>query len=189
MKGITSITNIKSNEIKTGKPKTLITCITCNTLITSGFTLIELMVSMGIFLILFALASLSITRLPSTTAQSTNIDILISDIKSQQTKAMSGNTSGGSAASDYGIYFDTSVTPNKYWLFRGSTYSSGLNKFAVELDPNLSITTTFPGSQIIFTAQSGDVVSYSSTTDSITITNNFINSPTIIRLNKYGATY
>lgn len=152
----------------------------------NGFTLIELLVSMGILLVLLAITAINITRLPSSAAQSSSYDLLVSDIRSQQTKAMSGF-----ASSSFGIHFEVT----SYTLFQGTTYSPGdSSNFVVNLDPNLSFSgSLFPtdpsGSHVVFTSGSGDVAAYIAGNDSIEIKNNATGDVKTLRINKYGATY
>lgn len=154
-----------------------------------GFTVIELMVSIGILTILFAFTTINITRLPSNAAQGASYDRIISDIRSQQTKAMTSYDPalapvGGKS---YGVHFESST----YTIFTGTTYSpSDTSNFIVELDPNVTITNvSFPNSQIVFTPGSGDVSGYVSGSDSISITNSTNGQEKTLKINKYGATY
>lgn len=155
----------------------------------NGFTIVELMVSMGILIVLFALTTINLSRLPSATAQVTNIDTLISDTRAQQTKAMSGYAVGTPSQSSYGIHFDSSNT--SYTLFRGDSYSeSDQNNFIVKLDPNLTFfDDKFTGSQIVFSKGSGDAVGYLAGSDSISIRNEATGEVKNVKINKYGATY
>jgi prepilin-type N-terminal cleavage/methylation domain-containing protein len=150
----------------------------------NGFTIIELMVSIGILAVLFALTTINITRLPSSASQSSSYDRLVSDLRGQQTKAMVGYNSvtGATGGSAYGVYFD--VTANSYTLFAGLNYSGGTEYYTVDLDPNLTFTgITFPNSQVVFAIGSGDTAS-----GSASITNSLTGEVKTLKLNKYGAT-
>jgi len=154
-----------------------------------GFTIVELMVSMGILTILFALTTINITRLPSSTSQTSSYDRLVSDLRSQQTKAMVGYNSatGATGGSAYGIYFYFDAAANSYHsyiLFTGPNYSSGTDYYPVDLDPNLTFTgITFPDLQVVFATGSGDTAS-----GSASITNSLTGEVKTLKLNKYGAT-
>ena len=145
-----------------------------------GYTLVELLVSMGILAILFAITTVNISPLPSNTLQVTNLDILLSDIRSQQTQAMANNAS-------YGVHFES----GSYTLFKGSSYTQGL--FAntiIDLDSGIVFSNvTFPNSAIIFSSGTGDVSGYSAGSDSFTIKSTVTNKSTVIKINKHGATY
>jgi prepilin-type N-terminal cleavage/methylation domain-containing protein len=158
----------------------------------SGFTIIEMMVSIGILLVLFALATINLSRLPSATSQAASYDVLIGDFRNQQTKAMSGYNSDPAAAagSAYGIHFGTT----SYTLFKGLAYSEGdPTNFVINLDPGLSFAgSTFPpawNNSVVFSTGSGEVLNYISGQDSISIKDEIIGGMKVVRINKYGATY
>lgn len=132
----------------------------------NGFTVVELMLSIGILAILFALTTINLGRLPSSSAQSAAFDVLISDIRSQQTQAMAGNT-------DFGIHFDS------------TSYTLTPSNFVVEMDPGISFSNVaFPGGNLNFSAGSGEAVP-----GTFSIFNDQINQTTVVNINKYGATY
>lgn len=162
---------------------TFITCNTCNTFNTftqRGFTFIELIVSIAILLIIFTIITINISPLPSNTLVATTGDTLITDIKSQQTLAMSNN-------SRYGVHFGA----NSYTLFSGNSYAEGLtDNFVVNLDEGIGFANlTWPNSEIIFEAGSGEVVGHTQGLDSFTIQSTQTGRQKEIRINKYGATY
>jgi prepilin-type N-terminal cleavage/methylation domain-containing protein len=145
-----------------------------------GFTLIELMVSIGILIILFTLTTINLTRLPSSTSQSTSYDKLLSDLRAQQTKAMIGYDPatppvGGKS---YGIHFESA----SYILFTGDSYAGGSDYYTVELDPGLSFDNS--ETDITFSPGSGDT-----TATTFSIVNDQLSQTKEIRINKYGATY
>ncbi|KKQ92739.1 MAG: hypothetical protein UU16_C0034G0009 [Candidatus Woesebacteria bacterium GW2011_GWA2_40_7] len=131
-----------------------------------GFTVVELMLSVGILGILLALTTINLGRLPASSAQSAAYDVLINDIRSQQTQAMAGNI-------NFGIHFDS------------TSYTLTPSNFIVSLDPGLSFTdVTFPGGDLNFLAGSGET-----TPGTFSIFNDQINQTTVVNINKYGATY
>jgi prepilin-type N-terminal cleavage/methylation domain-containing protein len=144
-----------------------------------AFTFIELLVSMGILLVIFAISTVALSTVIPNTSQATSSDALVSDMRSQQTQAMSTN-------SHYGIYFEGS----SYTLFKGADFSSGVDKFIVTLDPTVTLTNiTFPGNQVVFDPGSGDVSGYIPGSDSLEITVSQTGRMTPFRINKHGATY
>src|SRR3989344_6035142 len=122
---------------------------------TSGFTLVELMVVMGIFALMLGFASINLIR-PQTQANlDTTVTTLVSDLKQQQIRAMSGD--GPSA---YGVYLE----PNRYTLFTGSSYSAGAtDNFSINMDGGVTLS---PTTQIVFAQRSGET-----NTTTITVTN------------------
>jgi len=154
-----------------------------------GFTVVELLVSIGILTVLFALTTINLTRLPSSASQSSIYDRLASDLRGQQTKAMVGYDSAAPPVGgvSYGVHFETT----SYTLFNGSDYSSGdPSNFVVNLDPNLTFTEIkFPNSRVVFDAGSGNIAGYTVGSDSVSITDSLTGEVKTLRLNKYGATY
>lgn len=147
---------------------------------TAGFTLIELIVAIAILVTLFAISTINISPLPSNTLQSTNQDLLVSDLRSQQTKAMSTDSA-------YGVHFETA----SYTLFEGDTYTQGLaENTVIDLDSGINFTNiTFPNSILVFSAGTGDVANYTFGLDSVDVVSTVTNKTTTIKINKYGATY
>lgn len=147
---------------------------------TKGFTLVELMVSMGILVLLFGLSSVNISQLPSNTVQSTNLDTLMSDIRSQQTLSMSNDSA-------YGVHFES----GSYTTFKGDTYTQGLiANNIISLDSGIVFTDiTFPNSVVVFSPGSGDIVGYTAGQDDFSIVSNTTGKTTVVKINKYGATY
>lgn len=145
-----------------------------------GFTIVELLVSMGILAVIFAISTITLSTIIPNTSSSTSTDTLMSDLRSQQTMAMSND-------SYYGVHFET----NSYTLFKGNTYDpSNVSNFSVALDPTVTFANiTLPGNQIVFTPGSGDVAGYLGGFDSFQIKNIQTGKTTDLRINTYGATY
>ena len=105
-----------------------------------GFTLVELLLVMGIFAIIATLTSINFY---STYAQS-NLgsahDVLISDLKTAQSSAMSG--------------------------LGDTTWSTST---MTPLPSGVTLTTTFPSGQVSFLHGSGEIQGYSSGQDTITL--------------------
>lgn len=145
-----------------------------------GFTLVELLVSIGILVVIFGIVSINISPIPGNTLQSTNLDVLINEIRSQQTLAMTNNSA-------YGVHLENT----SYTLFKGQNYVQGASgNFVVELDSRLTFTNiTFPNSVISFLPGSGDVNGYVVGSDTFTLGSDITNKSSIVKINKYGATY
>ena len=84
-----------------------------------GFTLVELGIVFGIIAILLGFATFNLTNVQKVTSVNSAIDTLISDLRSQQIKAMVGNGNNGNV-NNYSIHFQS----DRYVLFTGGTYSS-----------------------------------------------------------------
>ncbi len=137
-------------------------------MIQKGFTVIELIVVMGITLTLFAIGSLAFIKPQQKVNIESVVNTLITDIKSQQTKAMSGETN-----SDYTIHFETD--------------SYILDNFTVALDESIKITDiTFNNQDLIFQKGSGEV-NFVIGQNSLVIENESGDESVQISINKYGA--
>ena len=98
-----------------------------------GFTIVELLVVIGMFAILFAFSTVNLFNIQPSTSYATDESLIISDIREQAIRAMSGDSSSVASIThyDWGIYFETS----RYTLFRGSIYnSSDPSNYVVNLD-------------------------------------------------------
>lgn len=129
-----------------------------------GFTLVELLLVMGIFAILAAFTTINLIQPQTKSSLDSTINMLIADLKQQQVEAMIGE-----AASQFGIQFDS------------SSYTIIKDDFTVSLDSNLSLSNNFPLSRVVFNKRSGELEN----TGSITITDSGGNAKTI-NVNKLG---
>lgn len=152
-----------------------------------GFTLVELMVSLAILLVLFALTSVNLTRIPSSSNMEATYQTLVSDVKYQQTLAMAGATGNTSDSQNFGVRFES----NRYVLFTGAVYNpSDPSNFSINLDPPLSISTiSFPGGVMVFSKGSGEILDYSPGNDFVSLVNGITGEIKTLRLNKNGASY
>lgn len=146
----------------------------------NGFTLIEILVVIGIFAIISGFATVNLLRLQTKTSVNTAAKTLVSDIKSQQIKAMMGTDNAAE-----GIHFGTS----SYTLFAGSSYNpADANNFTVTLDQNLIFSQdTFSGQNIIFSKVSGEVAGFASGQNSIVISHSVSSQSASISINRLGA--
>ncbi|OGH20552.1 MAG: hypothetical protein A3D74_03040 [Candidatus Levybacteria bacterium RIFCSPHIGHO2_02_FULL_37_13] len=152
-----------------------------------GFTLPELLITIGIISVLFGFITVNLIRTQRQSYLTTTVDTLVSDLYSQQNKAMVGDTEGSGVISDHGIYFET----NRYVLFRGSSYNpSDTSNFPVNLVQLLTFSNitfpTCPTCYVLFSKGSGEtgLVNGSNT---VTLTDTTNGEQKIIQLNKYGA--
>jgi type II secretory pathway pseudopilin PulG len=145
-----------------------------------GYTLIEVMVVAGIFIILTGLISINFIR-PQTRANvDSTVAALMSDLRNQQTRAMIGDATNQLSAQSYGIHFE-GIT---YTLFQGTTYTAGAANNVVVRLQNLTVTSNLPNNQIIFSRMSGDVTGYSSSQNTMTVSSG--GEQKVISVNQYG---
>ncbi len=148
-----------------------------------GFTLVELGIVFGIIALLSGFVTFNFVNVQKTTSINSVIDTLVSDMKSQQTKAMVG--SGGSGVGNsYGIYFQS----DRYILFTGTTYSStNSSNFTVMLGSNIEfVNSTFPNNSLVFLRQSGELNVFIDGMNTITIQNTQGLNKKTITVNQYG---
>ena len=114
-----------------------------------GFTLIELMVVIGIVGIIMTFSTVNLLSLRNKSSLNSTVTQVIADIRQQQMKAMIGNSS---APGYYGVHFDG----NTYTLFHGtSTTSFPTENFLITLEQDLSFS---PTQDIIFKPGCGEIV-------------------------------
>jgi prepilin-type N-terminal cleavage/methylation domain-containing protein len=150
----------------------------------SGFTIIELLVVIGLFGLLASFVVVNLMRPMTKASVDSSLSTLISDLRQQQIKSMVGSSDGLSSAQYFGIYFSGS----SYTLFHGTDYSAGdETNFVVNLDVNLNLSTTFPGNQVVFSRRSGEITGFVNGSNVITVTNTADGETSSFSLNQLGA--
>jgi len=143
-----------------------------------GFTFAELVIVMGIMVILMMIVSVNFFPIKQKASLSTTVQSLISDIKLEQLKSMSGESSQG-------VYFEPS---NKnYIVFRGLTYDvANTTNFTIPLGDQIIVSTIdYSGRQLIFSSGSGEIGNFSPG-NKIVLHNTVSNEEKTIFFNKYG---
>lgn len=147
-----------------------------------GFTYIELILVMGIFALLSSLTTINFfNTYPKANVRATQ-DILIADLKSQQSRAMAGEGLAGAPSPGWGIKFFA----DHYVLFSGVAYNpASPNNTLINLPANLSLITNLPNSgEIVFGRGTGEVLGYVAGSDTVTLVGG--SNTGLIRLNQYG---
>ena len=149
-----------------------------------GVTLIELILVLSIVMLLIGLITVNLSNIYTTSSLNASGDVLINDIKSQQMKAMLGDTERRASADAYGVYFE----PDKYILFHGFVYNpSDTSNFAINLEGSLHFNTIlFPSSSIIFNPLSGKTVGYVSGQDTVVLKDSSTGKQKTIQINRLG---
>lgn len=121
----------------------------------AGFTIIELLIVMTIIASLAALTYPSLLGSRAHAEVKSNLYPIIGDIKSQQLKAMTGDTEGRGTNDTYGVHFETT----SYTLFHGASYNvSDTSNSIVKLPGDLEFrNVTFPSATILFLKGSGEI--------------------------------
>ncbi len=149
-----------------------------------GFTLIEVIVVLGVLATLMAFASINVLQLQRHTHVQTVVTTLATDLYEQRQKSMTGDTQGRATSDSYGIFFET----DRYVLFHGTSYATAsADNVAIAVPSPIQISgTSLPGSTIIFTKGSGEISGFSSGASSITLANTANTEQVTLTLNKYG---
>lgn len=147
-----------------------------------GFTLIEILTAMAVFLTLTGLITVNFIRPQTKASVDSIVSVLVSDLKQQQLKAMLGE-GGVSGATAFGIYFAS----GQYTLFSGEVYmEANAGNFPVLTDGTTVISTNFPDRQIVFARQSGEIVNFSESANRITVQSPGGGETKNITLNRFG---
>jgi hypothetical protein len=112
---------------------------------------------MGLFSALVGIAGVNLIKPQVSINIDSTVNLLVSDIKAQQIKAMSGGTEGNVASQSYGIY----IEPTRYTLFTGTTYNAGdTTNFVVNIEQGITLSNNLTSSQIVFAKETGEIISY-----------------------------
>lgn len=155
--------------------------------IKQGFTLVEVVVVVGLMLFTLGFITQTLFRGQQRTSFTETVNLLVRDMRQQQISVMQGDTFNDHVLSDYSIRFES----DRYILFPGSVYvSTNANNRVVPLEPTMKFTSiTFPGAILTFARGSGDVRSYNAAANSVTVTDSDTNSQKIISVNEHGVVF
>lgn len=149
-----------------------------------GFTMIDFLVSIAVFVGLLGLISVNLLSSQQKTNLTTTLTSLMTDLRLQQFKAMTGDTEGRGVNDSYGIFFGT----NSYTVFHGTVYNAGdTANFTVSLPTGIQLTNvTFPATTVIFNKGSGEVVDWMSGANSFALTSPTDGKTKTVTINRYG---
>jgi prepilin-type N-terminal cleavage/methylation domain-containing protein len=149
-----------------------------------GFVLIELIVVMGMLAVLTGMITVTTLGSQRRAGLTSTIDTLVADLRSQQTKAMTGVTSGGVIPAGYGVFFQS----DRYSLFQGASYSASLTSNApVVIDSRVEFNQIMlPNSSVIFASKSGEIIGYNAQLNTVKVTQIDSNFSKTIYFNRYG---
>lgn len=149
-----------------------------------GFVFIELVVVLAVVGLLIGLAVTNVTGLRSRASLTGVVDTLTSDLKTQQTKAMSDTVEAGIVQPGFGVRFET----NQYVLFRGTAYNaSDTSNSVIALDQGVTFSViNLPNSSLVFASRSGDVVGWESSASTISVYESDTHETKTFQFNRYG---
>ncbi len=148
----------------------------------AGFTFLEVIITISLLTTILGFTTISLLNVRNKASLSTSLDLLISDIQTQQLKALSANTEGRSTPDNYGIF----ISSNSYTLFHGAYSSGASGNVVIQIDNPLILSSTFPAAQAIFTKSTGELTSFTSGQNTITIQDSSQNVSKTIHINALG---
>lgn len=144
-----------------------------------AFSLIELIVVMGIVSIGAAVVTINLAGGQRRTVRAATVDTLVADVRSAQMQAMTG----ASGRQPFGLYWDD----RRYVVFKGNSYNSqDPANYSVQMDNGIRLSSTFSGSQVVFSPISGEVVGFVPLANTVTVTDAEDASYVILTVNRYG---
>lgn len=152
-----------------------------------GFTLIELIIVISLFSIIFAFLFTNVARPKVFADLAATEDLIYITIKEAQNLAMSGGTNESGTKVDFGIHLEQ----DEFILFQGASYNPGdPSNLETDLSPNLVIESiSLPtGSDIIFSQISGEVQGLSfGVNGSFVLRETNTDETRTFTINRYGA--
>lgn len=146
-----------------------------------GFTIIELMVVIGIIGIILGIITIDLLRTQHTASVSATVDALVADMRLQQTKTMVGTKDTTGNPNSYGIHFSS----GSYALFQGTTDPADSTDFVVSAT-GITFSSNLPNGMIVFAQRSGEFSNYVSGTYTITVRNTNGTEQKQLTVNRYG---
>ncbi len=152
-----------------------------------GFTLVEVLVVVGLMLLLLGIATQTLFSGQQRTSFTESVNQLVRDLRQQQIKVMQGATEGDGVLSDYSVRFES----DRYILFPGSVYVAGNPKNQVVLlEPTVRFSVIdVPGTVITFARGSGEVRSYDGNSNSVVMSQTDTGSAVTVQFNRYGVVF
>lgn len=155
--------------------------------LSKGLTLVEVIIVIGIISILTSFSGFSLIRSRNVASLDSVTATVISDVRSQQLKSMSGNVQVGNQSPHYGIYFKT----DGYVLFRTQNYEpTDVGNYEINLsaDNQFSVI-NLPDNQIVFSDLNGEILNYDPVRNFITVSNINTGQQETLYFNPYGVVY
>lgn len=144
-----------------------------------GFTLIELIVVMGVIAILFGFSTISLLSTQHRASVNSATSQLISDLRQQQLDSMSGYKGSGAVGEAFGVHLES----DKYTLFTGPHFfGDNIGNLAINLESSLEIADP---TTIVFSTGSGELWNATAPI-TVTVRNKVDGISKAITINRYG---
>ncbi len=152
-----------------------------------GFTLIEMIVVMGVVGILVSIVSTSLFGAIASTSRGVTAREVINDLRQQQLRAMMGGTDSGGSYVDFSVRFET----GRYTLFPGQVFAEGNpDNVVVNLETPLMFSAiTLPDSTLTFARGSGEVRSFVPGQNTLSLRHAQTGAQTTININALGVVF
>ena len=151
-----------------------------------AFTLIELIIVIGIVSIFLSIIIVNLLKPVSTSSFATTLDVLVSDLRRQQLKAIQGDSNGTPGLNFHGIYFSS----DNYVLFSGPAYQpADPGNIIVPLNPALRFSfINLTNSEIVFASGSGESANFTppATSGDLSLVDIQSGLSKVIVINQYG---
>lgn len=151
-----------------------------------GFTLIELVIVIGIIVIIFALSVLAVLNIQRGKLLDNNAWSIVSFLRQAQNQALNGVSVDGVNQTNFGIHFDSAA--RQYTLFQGSTYNPDDSyNFVQTLPEGIDLVLDLPaGNNVIFNKITGKVANYDGLHHQITLSHQADGNTVNINFNIMG---
>lgn len=142
-----------------------------------------MMVVLGVLGTLIAFSSVNLVGYQGKNLLQTTLSTVVADIQNQRLKSMNGDTQGNVSTDAYGVY----IQQSSYTLFRGTTYAAGTSgNVVIPVVAPMVLSTTFPSNQFVYSKGTGEIASFNSAQNTITVRNSTTNEQIVITFNRYG---
>lgn len=157
----------------------------------TGFSLIEVLFVVAFFVIILAFATPNLFNPLGREKVGTLSNDIVSNLRDAQTKAMSSETFGKPATSEFGVHFGS----NNYIIFRGTIFDpTDSDSFLVDIPTGLTVNPNLPCNlapndcnNIVFSKLSGEVQNFDQTKNSLCLSDS-LNNRILITINFLGVT-
>ena len=150
----------------------------------NGFTLVEIIITIGILAILFSLPTLFLWGIGRADSLESIEREVVSIIGEAQTYTISGRSLDGSEPSSYGVHFEQGY----YVYFKGTSYNAtDPDNLQTDLPPGIILSQiSLPSNNIVFEQVTGEVAGFDPNANFVTVADANTGNQVSITVSKYG---